>query len=202
MTRLGRLKRIGADDEGVTVIEFALVALPLCMILLVMFDFGYRSYIGAGVEGTVHRAARLATVGGQTSDQIDTYVRGQIQAYASNATITITKRSYSQFSGVGVGEKWQETTDTKSPYHNGVYDAGHECYYDANNNGKYDNASSAGTTGLGGSDDIVYYSVKVDFPAIVPVDRLMGWDSMETVTANTVMRNQPYGSQAVVQCKL
>ena len=35
------------------------------MMLLGTLDLGYRSYVGSVVQGTLHEAARMATVGGR-----------------------------------------------------------------------------------------------------------------------------------------
>lgn len=181
-----RIRRLGRDTRGATIVELAFVMLPLTVTILTILDFGYRMYLESVIEGTVHRAARLATVGNQTSDQIDAYVRSQLTAFSSNVTVTISKKSYYNFSYVGKPEKI--TSDT-APL--GVYNTG-DCYEDANNNGVYDDGS---TPGVGGSDDIVYYKVTATFPRIVPLTNFLGFSSTETVSANTVLRNQPYASQ-------
>jgi hypothetical protein len=128
-------------------------------------------------------------VGGQTPAQIDDYVRAQLTQFSKNATITINKTNYYEFSGIGKPEKL--TLDANS---NSAWDTG-DCYQDLNNNGTWE--SVAGRTGLGGSDDVVYYKVTVDFPRLLPLTKIMGWSNMSQVSATTVMRNQPYGAQIV-----
>ena len=182
------LRRLHADQRGMNIVEFGFIAAPLMLVLLVITDFGYRLYLEAVVEGTINKAARRATIGGQSPTAIDDFVRSQLVAFSKNATITITKKSYGDFSSVNKAEK---LTDDKDQ--DGVYDPG-ECFEDANANGRYD--ADAGRQGLGGSDDIVYYQVKVAFPRLVPLTRSLGFSASETVTANTVLRNQPYGAQA------
>jgi Flp pilus assembly pilin Flp len=182
------LHRLARDQRGVNIVEFGLIAGPFFMILLIILDFGYRLYLETVVEGTVNKAARRATIGGQSPEAIDTFVRSQLVAFSKNATITITKKSYGDFSGVNKAEK---LTDDKNA--NGAYDPG-DCFEDALLNGRYD--TDAGKEGLGGSDDIVYYQVSVKFPRLVPLGKFLGFSNDETVTANTVLRNQPYGAQA------
>jgi Flp pilus assembly pilin Flp len=182
------LRRLHADRRGATMIEFAFVATPLCMVLLGLFDFGYRSYVTSVVEGTVHRAARLATIGNKTPSQIDDYVKTQLDTFSTNGTVTITKKSYYQFSNV---EKLEPLT--KDVNGNNALDSG-DCYQDVNNNSVRDESSK---DGLGGSDDIVFYNVSFDFPRAVPLGNLLGWSSTQNVSVNTLMKNQPYGSQAV-----
>lgn len=180
----GRLHR---DQRGVNIVEFGLVAAPLMMVLLALVDFGYRLYLEVIVEGTINKAARHATVGGVTSTAIDDFVRSQLVAFSKNATVTITKKSYYDFSHVNKPEKLLSDING-----NGQLDSG-DCFEDANNNGTFD--SDAGNGGLGNSDDIVYYNVSVVFPRLVPLGGFLGFPSTETVSANTVLRNQPYGAQ-------
>jgi Flp pilus assembly protein TadG len=186
-------RRFRSDVRGAYVVELAFVMAPLSILLLVFTDFGYRMYLESVVEGTVNRAARLATVGNKTSDQIDQYVRDQLHSFSRTATVSIDKSNYYEFSGVGKPEKI--TSDT-SPF--GVYNAG-DCYEDLNGNGQWD--ANAGRTGLGGSDDIVYYTVTATFNRIVPLSRFLGFSATDTVTSKTVMRNQPYASQTIPTIK-
>lgn len=190
----GRLARLRSDRRGAAAIEFALVAIPLVGALLGVLDFSYRMYLGSVVEGTVHRAARLSTIGNLTSDQVDTYIRDQLKAFSKRATIDIEKKSYYEYAGVGKPEKIVQDTDPI-----GVYNIG-DCYEDINDNGVYDTVS--GRTGLGGSDDIVYYKVTATFQRIVPLTKIFGFSPTETVSSGTVLRNQPYASQTVpkVRC--
>ena len=180
-------RRLRGDERGLNVVEFSLVALPLFVILLAFVDFGYRIYLEVVVEGTLNKAARRATIGGVGTSAIDTYVRSQLVAFSKNAVITINKRSYYDFAHVGKPEKITQDTVPIGTYNNG------DCFEDANHNGVWD--ADSGSSGLGGSDDIVYYQVVVTFPRLVPLGKFLGFSALETVTANTVLRNQPYGAQ-------
>jgi len=184
-----RLRALAADRSGATILEFAFIATPLFMILLGLVDFGYRSYARAVVEGTLQQAARLATVGGKTDADIDTFITTKLQKFNSGATVTITKTNYYEFSNVNKSEKL--ITDA-APL--GVWNTG-DCYEDLNNNGKWDTV--AGRNGLGGSDDIVFYKVVFTFKRVVPLGGFLKWSDNETISANTVMRNQPYAAQAI-----
>jgi hypothetical protein len=57
---------------------------------------------------------------------------------------------------------------------------------------------------MGGADDIVRYQVSISYPRIVPIWRFISsWGTTETVTSNTVLRNQPYAGRSisnVVRC--
>ena len=187
MTRLLTLRALRRDEKAATIVEFALILPVLCMMLLGTLDLGYRSYVGSVVQGTLHEAARMATVGGVTTAQIQTFVQNRLQAFSRNATITTTARSYSDYSTVKVAE-----TITQDTAPLGVYNQG-DCFQDSNGNGVWD--ADRGRSGTGSSEDVVYFEVTMTYPHIVPVGRLFGWGSNVTTTQNTVLRNQPYAAR-------
>ena len=51
----------------------------MCMLLLGMLDLGYRAYVTSIVQGSLHEAARMATVGGVTIAQIETMSADRLQ---------------------------------------------------------------------------------------------------------------------------
>ena len=160
------------------------------MLLLGLFDMGYTSYAHSIMSGTLYRAARRATTGNYTSAQIDSYVTQQLTSFNRRATVTIVKRSYYDFAHVQQPEKIIGDT---API--GVYNVG-DCFEDANGNNQYDNGTNSGGSGVGSSDDIVYYGVTMTFPRMFPLYRFLNWSGTTTVSGNTVLKNQPYGSQA------
>ena len=187
MTRLLTLRALRRDSNGATIVEFALILPVMCMMILGTLDLGYRAYVASVVQGALHDAARMATVGGVTTAQIQTFVQNRLQAFSRNATITTTTSSYSDYSGVKVAET---ITNDTSPF--GTYNIG-DCFEDANGNGTYD--TDRGRSGTGGSEDVVYFQVTMTYPHIVPVGRLFGWSGNITTTQNTVLRNQPYAAR-------
>ena len=191
--RLAARFGIRRNDRGVSVVEFALLAPVLCMMLLGMLDLGQRMYLMSVLQGTLFRAARKATVGDQTTAQIDTFVNNEFAAFKKNATVTITKKSYSDFTGVKQLETITSDTAPIGTYNKGTSAlAPGDCYEDTNSNWKRDDK---GQNGLGQSDDIVFYQVAVTYPRVVPLGKFLGFSDNETVTANTLLRNQPYGAQ-------
>jgi Flp pilus assembly protein TadG len=179
-------RRLAGDERGVTVVEFAIILPVLCMVLLGTLDLGYRSYVASVLQGALHEAARMATVGGVTQAQIDARVRSRLHAFSNNATIQVETGSYSDFSSVRQPEKITQDTAPAG------YSPG-DCYEDANANGRWDADRSA--SGVGGADDIVNYQVTISYPRIVPIWRVLGWGDTETITSNTVLRNQPYAAR-------
>ena len=73
--------RLGRDESGATIVEFALVLPVLCVLLLGIFDLGYRSYASSVMQGALHEAARMATVGNVNMTQIDARVRQRLEQF-------------------------------------------------------------------------------------------------------------------------
>ena len=185
-----RLHGLRRNERGGALTEFGLLIVPLSIVLLGLFDMGYQSYAHSVLSGTLYKAARRATTGAYTTAQIDSYVTSQLTNFNRRATVSIVKRSYYQFAGVQLPEKIVGDTVPL-----GVYNVG-DCFEDDNANNQYDNGTNSGATGLGGSDDIVYYSVTMTFPRMFPLYKFLRWSSTASVSGNTVLRNQPYASQA------
>ena len=181
------LRRLRRDSKAVTIVEFAMVAPVMLLLLLGLFDLGYRSYASSVLQGALHDAARMATVGGHTMTEIDTLVKQRLSNFAARATTTTEAASYFQFSGVSQPELIVGDTTPLNTYNNG------DCFEDANGNNSYDTDRGAG--GTGNSDDIVRYRVTITFPRVFPLGVLMGWPNTQTLTSETVLRNQPYGGQ-------
>ena len=187
---LMRLRPLRRDARGATVVEFGLIAVPLVVTLLGLFDLGYQSYAKSVLAGTLYKAARRATTGNYTTSQIDTYITSQLTNFNRRGTVAINKRSYYEFSGVQQAEKIVGDTAPVGSYNVG------DCFEDDNANNIYDTNSNSGVSGLGGSDDIIYYNVTLTFPRMFPMYKLVGWPATVQVSENTVLRNQPYASQA------
>jgi hypothetical protein len=179
-------KRLRSDKGGAAAVEFGFVALPMSLLILPPIDLGYRAYAQSVLQGVLVRAARLSTTGSYSNSQLDTVVNRELTEFKKNATVTITRRNYATFSGVGKPEKI--TADT-APL--GTYNSG-DCYNDTNANGMWD--ADQGKAGQGGADDIVYYEVRLTFPRIIPLTGLLGFPANETLKSSTIVRNQPYAA--------
>jgi len=181
-------RRIFADSRGATIVEFAFVAPILVLTLLGLFDLGYKSYVASNLQGALHEAARLGTVGNKTTAQIDAHIQSRLNQFSRGATITITHKSYLDFSGVTVPE-----TITSDTVPIGTYNVG-DCYQDANANGAYD--TDRGKSGMGNSEDVLHYTITMSYPRLFPLTKLMGLSATDTIASSTVFRNQPYGSRS------
>jgi Flp pilus assembly protein TadG len=181
--------RLTRDKRGAAILEFALVAPLLLTLVLGAFDLGYRAYITSVLQGAVQKAARDATIegGADALSSIDAAVYGQVHPVISNGTLTFDRKNYATFTRAGQAENFTDTNN------NNVRDPG-ECFQDENGNNTWD--ADGGANGLGGARDIVVYTAKLTYPHIFPVAGFLGWSETQTVSSTTVLRNQPFGTQA------
>ncbi len=176
------------DRRGATLIEFALILPALLGMICVTLELGYKVYLSSVIQGALLEASRAATVGDKTGDQIDALVKDRIAVLTSVSNVkSIKKERFYNFSNVGKAEKITQDIDPK-----GVYNKG-DCYEDANNSGTYD---AKIIEGIGTADDIIRYTVVVEYPDLIPVATLLKWAPVQTITASTMLRNQPYTSRA------
>lgn len=187
MTRR-RLEVIASDQSGVTVVEFALIAPALMVLLLGIFDLGYNVYTNEMLQGAIQRAARASTFQNASVNAagLDGMVTKEVHAVAANAVLTFDRRAYSSFSQVGRPEDYTDVDGDGACDHN-------EPFEDANGNGIWD--PDPGAAGFGGARDAVLYSVTVIYPRFVPIAAwLPGQNATFTLKSSTVLRNQPYSA--------
>lgn len=183
-------KRLRQDRDGVSVVEFALLAPVLLTLLMGLLDLAYNMYTVQMLQGAIQNAARQSTLEGASGKAaaIDAAVTRAVRAIAPNASLTFNRTSYSSFSVAGRPEDYVDQNA------NGTCDNG-ELFEDANGNGTWD--SDTGTAGFGGARDAVVYAVTVTYERPFPVFAFIpGQSSTYTLDARTILRNQPYGAQA------
>ncbi len=180
--------KVAQDSRGVTVVEFALTAPVFLLMLLGAFDLGQAIYLQGVFHGAVQDAGRDAGLesGASNLSTIDDLVLRRVQSVAPAGAILSSRRNYTTFNEVGTPEDFEDANN------NNVYDDD-ECFTDVNGNGSWD--SDRAMAGLGGADDVVVYTASLTYDRMVPVGRFLGWGDQNTVTASTVLRNQPFGSQ-------
>lgn len=181
-------RKLAADERGVTVVEFALI-LPVMLLMLMGFmELAYEGYVKAVLVGALQKAGRDSTIQGSTAvaSTIDASVMTMVKTAAPSATGVSTRKSYASFGYISP----EPFTDTNK---NGVRDAG-ECYTDVNGNKTWD--ADPGTSGQGGASDSVVYTMTVTYPRLFPLYSSMGWASTTTATDSTILKNQPYATQA------
>lgn len=169
-----------------------MVAPVMCILLLGGFDISHTLYTRNTMQGVVQKTARDATIetsnAAMTEAALDKKVRDQLSAMHNDATFKITRRFYRTFSEAAAGRA-EEYTDTNK---NGRCD-NKEPYEDANGNSTWD--ADGGNAGQGGAKDATLYTVEMTYPKMFPVVSFLGGGNTQTVKAQTVLRNQPYGDQ-------
>lgn len=190
MTRLSPLARLRKEESGSTIIEFAMLAPTMLVLIMGAMDLSYRAYVTSVLEGEMQKAARDSGTEGVNAaklNAIEARVKTQVGRIVRNATFTQLRKNYSSY----LGTKPERFTDSNS---NGVRDAG-ECFDDANGNSQWD--ADPGNDGQGSAKDVVVYTMGVSYPRLFPMYGLLGWSQTENITVRTYLRNQPYGTQVI-----
>ncbi len=194
---VGRMLR---DRRGVTAVEFGIVAPVMFLMLMGLGDLLYQVYAKEILAGAIQKAGRDSAIqgGAQQASVIDGKVLTMIDKIMVNPTPSCaatpaastycSKRlSYATFAVVGP----ERFVDANA---NNVRDPG-ECYDDVNGNVQWD--AEPGAAGQGGANDVTLYSMAITYPRLFPMARLMGWSANQTITAQTLIKNQPYATQSV-----
>jgi len=193
-------KRLAEDRRGATLIEFALICPVMLLMIMGLGDLLYQAYAQSILTGSVQKAARDSALEGGSSNA--TTIDGQVitlmtplvskltnncSSLVSTGTWCSTRKSYDSFSEVAP----EPFTDTNK---NDVRDPG-ECYTDINGNGAWD--ADPGLEGQGGASAVTLYTMTITYPRMFPVAGLMKLSPMQTITASTLLKNQPYAGQTV-----
>lgn len=175
------------DRRGAVLVEFALLTPLMLLILMGLGDMLYQVYTQSILNGELQKAARDSGIegGAASTSTIDAKVQTMVKKIAPGATFTSTRKSYDSFSEVAP----EPFTDTNG---NGVRDPG-ECFTDENGNGTWD--QDPGAAGQGGASAVTVYTMTATYPRLFPVAGLFGWPTTQTVSATTLLKNQPYATQ-------
>ena len=194
---LRSLRLLLGDERAATIVEFGFVLPVMVLLIMGLGEILYQEYAQSILNGALQKAGRDSTIqgAGDNTAAIDAKVMAMVNTVVRNATLTAaTRRSYDNFANVAP----EPFTDTNN---NGIRDTG-ECYSDQNANGTWD--ADPGETGQGGAGDVTLYTITVTYPRLFPMAGLAGWSSNATLTATTLLKNQPYASQttttAVTKC--
>lgn len=185
MTR--HLKQLRRNKDGVTAIEFAIIAPVLVMMVMGTMEISLMMYARSIMEGATFISSRTGKVGyvaeGMTQQETIVAALKQRAGILMNTdNITVTPKSYGSFSEVGEPEPF---TDANG---NGVRDYA-ENYTDINGNGTYD--EDMGYDSYGASAQITMYTITYDWPIFTPVLQPF-FGASKTLTAVTVVKNEPY----------
>jgi len=183
------------DERGAAIMEFGLMIVPLCLVLLGLLDIGLQMYLRSTMQGAVNDVSRMAVVEdpqfsgtGTTEERISAAVRRRLGGLAGHADWEVEINSFESFSQVNVPEKLVADAND-----NGEVDPG-DCWTDLEVNGEHD--ADPQRAGLGGADDIALYTATLTMPRVVPMAGLAGLDPNYVIQVKAAVRNQPYSNQA------
>lgn len=183
------LTKLRKSEEGVTAVEFALVAPMLLLIMMGIIETGLIMFTQNVMEGATFSASRLGKTGytesGETrEDLIIQQLTRRAGTLINASEIEINAVTYAQFDQIGDPEPFIDAN------HNGTRDSG-ENYTDSNGNGHYD--EDMGIEGLGNAGEVVVYTVSYPWHIYTPMmSRFFGSDGTIDLTARTVVQNEPY----------
>lgn len=178
------------DTAGATIVEFALVAPMFLVLLFGLLDVGQMVYGKAVLTGAVQRAARDSALETRDTSAADTMVFNRIRSVLPGITrsdMISTRTSYAEFTDVGRAEQWNDANGS------GICD-NNETYIDENRSGQWD-ADVGRKNDEGTANDVVVYTVEVDFKPLFKVPLLPQLWSDRHLSARTVIKNQPFGNQ-------
>lgn len=183
------LRRLLANREGATLLEFAFVAPVLILMVMGVFDMAHTQYTNSMLNGAMQKAGRDLTLESAGSQQaaIDARVREQVAVVVPpGAEITFEKQSHFDFADIG------EPEPVLGDNGNLRCDPG-ERYVDVNESGNWE--ADRGKAGIGGARDAVLYTAVVTYPRMFPMFTLADLPRDITLRASTVLRNQPFDEQ-------
>jgi Flp pilus assembly protein TadG len=178
------------DTTGATITEFALIMPALMTMLMGLLDLSYNMYTAQMLQGAIQDAARKSTMEGAASSSaaLDSVVSTAVHTVAPGATLAFSRKAYTNFADAGRPEDYNDI-DGDGTCNNG------EPFEDANGNGTWD--LDPGRSGFGSARDAVLYTVTATYPRAFPVFAFIpGQTSTYSMSATTILRNQPYGQQA------
>ncbi len=180
-------KRLVRNDDGVTVVEFALIAPTFLLLLLGTLDIGQMVYAQSVLNGAVQTAARDASLEGGDTQAADDLVLARVEGIMPGVELDTSRRSYYDFADIDRPEQWNDSDD------NGICNDG-ETYTDENGNGQWD--QEIGVSGNGGANDVVIYTVRANYEPIFKVPFLPDAWAERTLESSAIKKNQPFADQA------
>lgn len=193
MRKLNRqITNLSENQDGATIVEFGLISTLFVTTLLGFMDLGHSLYVQSVLQGAVQKSARDSTLetGKAEAQQslLDAEVRERVQRLAANSTVSFSRRFFRDFTKAA-----QATAETYQDINGNGRCDDNEPFQDNNGNSVWDR--DGGDNGQGGAKDNVVYVVKMTYPRLFPMAKLVGMSETVTVEATTVLGNQPFGEQ-------
>jgi Flp pilus assembly protein TadG len=185
------LTRLLGSTRGSTMIEFALVAPLLILMLLGGLEVGHTMYVRSALVGALQKAARDISLEGASAgarqNAISASVAEAIHQIIPGASVTLASKSYRDYRNVA--DPAEEYNDAN---HDGRCDNG-EAFVDSNRNGSWD--LDGAVFGRGNARDVVLLIATVSYNRL-GLTTLLTAAPRTVLTAKTLIRNQPNDQQA------
>lgn len=184
-----RQNRFLANEEGVTAIEFAIIAPTVMLLVFGIIEFAMIMMVYNVMEGATAISSRLGKTGyvdtGLTREQtILDAITQRAGSLINPAQLTLTSKFYRQYDQINDPEPFIDANS------NGSYNSG-EAFTDINGNGSWD--ADMGTSGYGSSGDVVVYTVTYPWSVATPIMReLIGTNGTYAIATHAVVKNEPY----------
>ncbi|MEQ5786615.1 pilus assembly protein [Erythrobacter sp. NFXS35] len=175
-----------------TAVEFAFVAPVMFLLLFGLLELGYVGFARSTLESSIlvaSRQSKVAQCPAQNADLIRAELaeRMSVVASADGNPPVLTVASYgTNFGNVGNPEPFNDVNG------DGVFNDG-EAYTDINGNGQWD-ADMGKTGNFGAFGEVVEFTASYNVPSLIPymAKALNNTDGFYTITAETVVRNEPF----------
>lgn len=169
-------RRLRRHKRGAAMVEFALTAPVFLLILLGIFDYCWQMYAQQVLQGAVAKAGRDATLEVNSLNQtaLDAAVAAQVTKVFKDAKVTFNRRTFDDFSDIKP-LRYEDKNGNNQPDPSPI-----DCWEDG------------GAQGNGGADDVVQYTASMTFKRVLPVWGMLGQPQSKTLTATTLLRNQPF----------
>lgn len=185
-----RLVHFTRDSLGAAIIEFAVVAPLVFLMLMGLIEMGLILFASSALEGATNIGARIGktgyTVGGASRED---YIRQEVARLTSGildpSKIEFSILSYGSFSSVGQPEPCINPANPPCPGISGVN------FVDINGNGQWD--QDQGSAQAGGAGSVVLYRARYPWRLFTPlIAGVMGQNGVYTITATAAVRNEKF----------
>jgi Flp pilus assembly protein TadG len=180
------LRDLAREEDGTAALEFGLICAVFLSLLLGVFDMAQAAWANATLQGAAQEAARAASLETGDTAAADADLQAMLDEIAPGATITSERKSYYDFDDIDRPEQWNDD-DNSGDCNNG------ETYVDENGNGSWD--ADIGKSGNGGANDVVMYTVSVEYDPLFPNPFADNGTGKRTLSTTVVRKNQPFDDQ-------
>lgn len=184
------LRSFAKQEEGVTAVEFAVLAPTFLLLVMGVIEFGMVMMVYNVMESATAISSRLGKTGyaapGVTREQtIINAITARAGSLIDPKKLVVTSKFYKQYDQIGDPEPFIDSNG------NGIWDNG-EAYTDINGNGKWD--PDMGTSGYGSAGDVVVYTITYPWSITTPLVKPLIGDKLGhmNIITHAVVKNEPY----------